>query len=70
MTGEREGTSAAASTRTSRVVHASADRIYAAFVDADALVAWLPPGVRPEDNDEGARLSLEQLARRVEPDGG
>ncbi|HEX3366546.1 SRPBCC domain-containing protein [Phenylobacterium sp.] len=24
----------------------------------------LPPGVRAEDNDEGARLSLEQLARR------
>lgn len=24
----------------------------------------LPPGLRPEDNDEGARLSLEQLARR------
>lgn len=26
----------------------------------------LPPGLRPEDNDEGARLSLEQLARRFE----
>lgn len=26
----------------------------------------LPPGVRPEDNDEGARLSLYQLARRLE----
>jgi uncharacterized protein YndB with AHSA1/START domain len=26
----------------------------------------LPPGVRPEDNDTGARESLEQLARRVE----
>jgi uncharacterized protein YndB with AHSA1/START domain len=24
----------------------------------------LPPGLRPEDNDLGARLSLEQLARR------
>jgi len=24
----------------------------------------LPPGVRPKDNDEGARASLEQLARR------
>jgi uncharacterized protein YndB with AHSA1/START domain len=24
----------------------------------------LPPGLRPEDNDAGARLSLEQLARR------
>ncbi len=27
----------------------------------------LPPGLRPEDNDEGARLSLTQLARRFEP---
>lgn len=26
----------------------------------------LPPGLRPEDNDAGARMSLEQLARRVE----
>ncbi len=26
----------------------------------------LPPGLRPEDNDAGARLSLEQLARRLE----
>jgi len=28
--------------------------------------ANLPPGLRPEDNDAGARLSLEQLARRCE----
>ncbi|HEX4710540.1 SRPBCC domain-containing protein [Phenylobacterium sp.] len=26
----------------------------------------LPPGVRPQDNDTGARLSLDQLARRFE----
>ena len=26
----------------------------------------LPPGLRPEDNDTGARLSLAQLAARVE----
>lgn len=26
----------------------------------------LPPGLRPQDNDAGARLSLEQLARRFE----
>jgi hypothetical protein len=26
----------------------------------------LPPGLRAEDNDAGARLSLEQLARRFE----
>ena len=32
-----------ASTRTTRIIRASADAIYAAFVDPDALVAWLPP---------------------------
>ena len=26
----------------------------------------LPPGLRPEDNEAGSRLSLEQLARRCE----
>jgi uncharacterized protein YndB with AHSA1/START domain len=26
----------------------------------------LPPGLRPDDNEEGGRLSLEQLARRFE----
>jgi uncharacterized protein YndB with AHSA1/START domain len=26
----------------------------------------LPPGLRPEDNEAGSRLSLEQLARRFE----
>ena len=30
------------------------------------LFANLPPGLRPEDNEVGARLSLEQLARRFE----
>ena len=33
-----------ASTRTSRVIRASAEAIYDAFVDPDALVVWLPPG--------------------------
>lgn len=28
--------------------------------------ADLPPGLKSEDNDEGARLSLEQLARRFQ----
>jgi uncharacterized protein YndB with AHSA1/START domain len=28
------------------------------------LFANLPPGLRPEDNEAGTRLSLEQLARR------
>ena len=27
----------------------------------------LPPGVRPEDNELGARQSLEQLARHLSP---
>ena len=30
------------------------------------LCTDLPPGLRAEDNEEGARLSLEQLARRFE----
>jgi uncharacterized protein YndB with AHSA1/START domain len=30
------------------------------------LVENLPPGLRAEDNEAGARLSLEQLARRLE----
>jgi uncharacterized protein YndB with AHSA1/START domain len=28
----------------------------------------LPPGIRPEDNDAGTRLSLEKLARYLETD--
>ena len=36
--------------------HPDGTRVELAFED-------LPPGVRPEDNDEGARQSLEQLAR-------
>ncbi|WP_256378590.1 SRPBCC domain-containing protein [Nordella sp. HKS 07] len=31
------------------------------FISSD-----IPAGIRPEDNDEGTRLSLEQLARYVE----
>ena len=30
------------------------------------VCANIPPGIRPEDNDAGARLSLEQLARYIE----
>lgn len=30
------------------------------------LFTGLPPGLKPEDNDAGARLSLEKLARRFE----
>jgi uncharacterized protein YndB with AHSA1/START domain len=32
--------------------------------DVTLLCKNLPPGVRPEDNEAGSRLSLEQLARR------
>ena len=34
---------ACASTRASRVVRAGAEELYAAFLDAEALVDWLPP---------------------------
>ena len=40
MTDERKG----ASTRTSRVIKASPEALYRAFVDPAILVAWLPPG--------------------------
>lgn len=30
------------------------------------LCTDIPPGIRPQDNDEGTRLSLDQLARYVE----
>src|SRR5687767_1003179 len=38
--------------------------------DVTLLFRNLPPGLRPEDNDTGARLSLEQLARRFETRAG
>lgn len=34
------------------------------------LCADLPPGLRPEDNEAGSRLSLEQLAHRFEAGTG
>jgi len=37
-------TEAGAATRTSRVIRAQPEAIYAAFMDPEALVAWLPPG--------------------------
>jgi uncharacterized protein YndB with AHSA1/START domain len=33
-----------ASTRVTRIIAASAEALYAAFMDPDALVEWLPPG--------------------------
>lgn len=47
-----------ASTRTARIIRAR--------TEVTLLCQNLPPGLRPEDNDTGARMSLEQLARRVE----
>jgi uncharacterized protein YndB with AHSA1/START domain len=38
-------------------VAASPDRIYAAFIDADALMRWLPP--------DGAKGSIEQFEPRA-----
>jgi uncharacterized protein YndB with AHSA1/START domain len=38
----------------------------AGSTDVVMLFENLPPGLRPEDNDAGARMSLEQLARRFE----
>ena len=38
----------------------------AAGTDVTLAFDALPPGLRPEDNDAGARASLEQLARRFE----
>src|SRR3954451_22762016 len=37
-------TEAHASTRISRIIKARPEALYAAFMDPDALVAWLPPG--------------------------
>ena len=39
MTNEHAG----ASTRTSRVIRAQPEELYAAFLDPAALVDWLPP---------------------------
>jgi uncharacterized protein YndB with AHSA1/START domain len=90
MSTERRERSSSAS----RVIAAEPRALYDAFIDRDALVAWLPPArmtgeiheldarvgggyvmslYYPEDErvsrgktDEGARISLEQLARRYE----
>jgi uncharacterized protein YndB with AHSA1/START domain len=34
------------------------------------LFEHIPPGIRPEDNDEGTRSSLEKLARYIEQESG
>ncbi|NWN33410.1 ATPase, partial [Klebsiella michiganensis] len=46
--------------RASRLIKASAARVYQAFVDAEALVRWLPP--------EG--MTGEMLAFDAKPGGG
>ncbi len=40
MTREQKGTA----TRTSRIIKAAPETLYAAFMDPAALAAWLPPG--------------------------
>ena len=40
MTEAREG---GARTRASRIIKARPEEVYAAFMDPDVLVAWLPP---------------------------
>jgi uncharacterized protein YndB with AHSA1/START domain len=40
---ERQGPPAATTHAAARVVHAGAERVFAALVDADALLRWLPP---------------------------
>lgn len=50
------------------------NRISAAFIiregaphrEVTILFENIPPGIRPEDNDAGARSSLKKLARYVE----
>jgi uncharacterized protein YndB with AHSA1/START domain len=47
-----------------RLIHAAPEQIYAAFLDASALMAWLPPGnmtgrVLELDAREGGRYRIE-----------
>lgn len=44
MTAEHAGISTGASTRTSRIIKALPEELFAAFLDPAALVEWLPPG--------------------------
>jgi uncharacterized protein YndB with AHSA1/START domain len=50
--------------RAQRLIRASAEQIYAAFVDASSLMSWLPPGdmtgkVLELDAREGGRYRIE-----------
>jgi hypothetical protein len=38
----------------------------AGATEVTMICKHLPPGLRPEDNEAGSRLSLEQLARHFE----
>lgn len=53
----------ARATRASRTIDASRDEVYAAFLDADAVAAWLPPQgmtgvVRAFEPEPGGRFSM------------
>lgn len=54
----------ARATRVSRTIDAPRDRVYAAFLDADEVAAWLPPQgmtglVRAFEPEPGGRFSME-----------
>ncbi len=57
-----------------RVIPASAERIYAAFADARAVMSWLPPGsmkgrALEYDFREGGRYRIELAYDQTAPDG-
>lgn len=60
----------------SRIIHASRDKIYRAFLDPTALVKWLPPGTmtgRMHTFDDGVgggyRMSLSYAETTNQPPG-
>jgi hypothetical protein len=48
------------------MIATSTFQLTAGGTEVTMLFENLPPGLRPEDNDAGARQSLGQLARRFE----
>ena len=71
-----ESSSTGASTRVSRIIHAPRKAIYEAFLDRDAVAAWLPPDgmtgeVHTFNAHEGGtfRMSLTYLDPEHSPGG-
>ena len=59
--------------RLHRVLRAKPERVYRAFLDAEAMAKWLPPygftcRVQHMDANVGWQESLAQLALLVEPE--